>query len=440
MKQPKPIKTGQQITADFLNRLRREESSNVWGSGQATGANIQPPGVQLFKAQESFTSHEDVYRGECKLWWRSRQDQEYQEHGEAITVYSQLEGIDVGDIIPSFFNIQSGRWEAIYYESSGGSSFNGGGAGSTPCCTGCFETGSVSRASYDWASKYAITFSDISIGTIYVVDQGTYWESAEFNVTCDAGTDGYKVKMQASGVTPGTVDVTIYMTTGGASGDSACCDQSATGYAAKWINCCKIDPLCGFSVNRDPDGFTARFCAPGDCSLCVVPVANTVSRSCECDTSDVVTIDVPEYYQCSFYGFGGTWVDGARTYTLVNCNDTIQAGAAINNSTAINECSLSGTACQIWNYSDGSAADTIDTVTVRLVKFSSCTYRLYVTLSLLSDNVGVGSTIAKFFSDPITPTTEAELEAWLLQAKTIAPCDFIPTTGDQGSLYIEPAV
>lgn len=113
MKPPNPIKTGQPITADFLNRLRKSESSIGWGSGETSGANIAQPGVQWFQAQEAFTSHEDVYRGDSKLWWRNPADNEYAVHGTAIKVYSHFDGIDTDDIIPASFNFQSGRWEVV---------------------------------------------------------------------------------------------------------------------------------------------------------------------------------------------------------------------------------------------------------------------------------------------------------------------------------------
>jgi len=110
-KQPK-IKRGDVIRADWLNRFIRIEQALGWGSGQQSGGKLNSPGVQFFKAQEDFTSHQDVYRGDAKLWWYDGST-EYAVHNDAITVYSHADDVAADDIFSAVFNIQSGRWEKV---------------------------------------------------------------------------------------------------------------------------------------------------------------------------------------------------------------------------------------------------------------------------------------------------------------------------------------
>lgn len=112
-KPPPPIKRGEVITADFLNRLIRLEQALGWGSGSRTGGKLDSPGVQWFQAQEDFTAFEDVYRGNAKLWWYKPGDNEYAVHNDAITVYSHADDVANEDIFSAAFNIQSGRWEKV---------------------------------------------------------------------------------------------------------------------------------------------------------------------------------------------------------------------------------------------------------------------------------------------------------------------------------------
>lgn len=112
-KPPPPIKRGEVITADFLNRLIRLEQALGWGSGSRAGGKIDAPGVQWFKAQENFTAFEDVYRGDAKLWWYKPSSNTYAVHNDAITVYSHADDVATGDVFAAAFNVQSGRWEKV---------------------------------------------------------------------------------------------------------------------------------------------------------------------------------------------------------------------------------------------------------------------------------------------------------------------------------------
>lgn len=130
------IKKGDVITADWLNAIVRELSRQLqpgWGSGLVSSGSGQLASqpqylTAMFKAMEDFTAEEDVFKGDAKFWWRNTDDAEYQEHGDAVEVFSHNDDVAQDDVFAAFFNQQSGRWEKI----------GGGGACSEVDCLNVF--------------------------------------------------------------------------------------------------------------------------------------------------------------------------------------------------------------------------------------------------------------------------------------------------------------
>ena len=168
--------------------------------------------------------------------------------------------------------------------SDGGSS-GGGGLATNNCCDTIYQAGSVDLDGLEWATDYTITLAS-PIGTVTVTDQGSgTWESDVVEVTCTVDevtvTDEYTVTMTATGNAPGEVIVTVALTLGGGYGGAAgCCETTEGGFAWKYTNCCIVDPLAGWSMTRDPSGFSGKECQIGGCEICVTPgnigVANTL--------------------------------------------------------------------------------------------------------------------------------------------------------------------
>lgn len=279
MKNPKPIKPGQPITADFLNRLRRDETSSGWGSGRTTGSNLEPPRVQLFKAQEDFAEYEDVYRGLCKDLWYDRDNDVYAARGEDLHVYSRVVGVSENDIIAAFFNSQSGRWEGLNTSSADGTVVTGGG-GFCPCVS--HITGSVddvTGSSLEWCQRYIINFKSIRIGEVEVVYQGSdVWNRTGIEVSCDNEDESIDVYSVTMTVTDNgdTVTVVAEMTSGGGDGGiPACCgsfaEDNTSGFQWTFKTHFPPDPLNTFKVFPDPSGTNGRPCGVPACELCVIP-------------------------------------------------------------------------------------------------------------------------------------------------------------------------
>lgn len=164
-------------------------------------------------------------------------------------------------------------------------SSGGGGLATNNCCNTIYLAGSVDLDGLEWATDYTITLAS-PIGTVTVTDQGSgTWESDVVEVTCTVDevtvTDEYTVTMTATGNAPGEVIVTVALTSGGGYGGAAgCCDTTEGGFAWKYVNCCIVDPLAGWSMTRDPSGFSGRECEIGGCEICVTPKFNTIMDSC----------------------------------------------------------------------------------------------------------------------------------------------------------------
>jgi len=195
-KQPK-IKRGDVIRADWLNRLIRIEQALGWGSGQRTGGNIDPAGVQFYKAQEDFASFEDVYRGDAKLWWYKPNENEYAVHSDAIKVYSHNNDVLNGDVFAATFNPQSGRWEKI----GGGCAcqeihrFTTNGPTSGTFSVTYNVSGTDYTLTWDWNATVAEVQAEFdtesaALGTVSVY--GTAWPSVAFYVVWDAPPDDVK--------------------------------------------------------------------------------------------------------------------------------------------------------------------------------------------------------------------------------------------------------
>lgn len=177
--QPK-IKRGDVIRADWLNRLIRLEQALGWGSGQQSGGKINSPGVQFFKAQEDFTSHQDVYRGDAKLWWYDGST-EYAVHNDAITVYSHADDVAADDIFSAVFNIQSGRWEKV----SGGAG-TGGATATSPCGCDFVSEGSVDcLGTGDSPTTYVVDdLGPLGTNVELTFDASCEWISEDIDYDC----------------------------------------------------------------------------------------------------------------------------------------------------------------------------------------------------------------------------------------------------------------
>lgn len=113
-----PIKPGDPISARWLNQVARQAGAGPqggWGTGViASGkalARQQIPLVELWVATEDFESHEDVYRGQCRRYWRI--GEAYAPRGGEEYVYAHKSGLSEGDVLHAAYNIQAGRWEAL---------------------------------------------------------------------------------------------------------------------------------------------------------------------------------------------------------------------------------------------------------------------------------------------------------------------------------------
>lgn len=214
-----PIKKGDVIRADWLNRVAREagvDSSTGWGAGLiSSGRSVarQPDYLTaMFKAQEDFEEKEDIYSGDAKLWWRNPENEIYEEHGDAIEVFSHEEGVEEGDIFAAFFNQQSGRWERI----GGGGS--GGGGGTPPSsyqeceCGECNSSGPIDECTAPGWEEAPTTFTFDLIYPNWYAHFGTrvelvhiedcIWRSDQFtdvNLGDDEAED-YYFELEASGV------------------------------------------------------------------------------------------------------------------------------------------------------------------------------------------------------------------------------------------------
>lgn len=190
------------------------------------------------------------------------------------------------------------RWQKRKAPTSTGGSTGGGGLATNNCCGTIYQAGSVDLDGLEWATDYTITLAS-PIGTVTVTDQGSgTWESDVVEVTCTVDevtvTDEYTVTMTATGNAPGEVIVTVALTSGGGYGGAAgCCETTEAGFAWKYVNCCIVDPLAGWSMTRDPSGFSGQECEIGGCEICVTPTLGT--RSASTCGGDPITMPT-EYY------------------------------------------------------------------------------------------------------------------------------------------------
>lgn len=140
--------------------------------------------------------------------------------------------------------------------------------------------GSITLFGYQWSDNYTLALI-APIHSVVVTNQGAYWESADVEVECEAGTDIYRVRMTPTGIGVGEVVITVFMTEGGGyNGDAACCETTPEGWTWTFVNNSRIDPLATFFADRDPDGFTGKECEKGACVVCVSPASNTVEFDC----------------------------------------------------------------------------------------------------------------------------------------------------------------
>lgn len=101
------------MSASWLNKPNVDEDRTGWGRDNRDQ-------VQLFKVTEDFAEFEDVYKGKCKRYWRD--ETTFSVHGLEEDVYSHHSGVSTGDVVASYFNKQSGRWEVIPAAAGGPSS------------------------------------------------------------------------------------------------------------------------------------------------------------------------------------------------------------------------------------------------------------------------------------------------------------------------------
>ena len=195
-----------------------------------------------------------------------------------------------------------GRGNTAESSGDGGSSGGGGGLATNNCCGTIYQAGSVDLDGLEWATDYTITLA-APIGTVTVTDQGSgTWESDAIDVTCTVDesevTDEYTVTMTATGNAPGEVIVTVALTSGGGYGGAAgCCATTEGGFAWKYVNCCIVDPLAGWSMTRDPSGFSGKECKIGGCEICVTPDPQV------CCSWDTDLPEQPRYLRATLSGF-----------------------------------------------------------------------------------------------------------------------------------------
>lgn len=211
------------------------------------------------------------------------------------------------------------RWQKRKAPATTGGS-GGGGLATNNCCGTIYQAGSVDLDGLEWATDYTITLA-APIGTVTVTDQGSgTWESDAIDVTCTVDevtvTDEYTVTMTATGNAPGEVIVTVALTSGGGYGGAAgCCETTESGFAWKYVNCCIVDPLAGWSMTRDPSGFSGKECEIGGCEICVTP---TGIVQCE-------GVDWPSKFQVSIQNIqpNTSYLSGT-TFETVSCDGSCE--------------------------------------------------------------------------------------------------------------------